>query len=147
MKKFLLFLSALFVGVSFATAQTYEISTSTGTLTGGTNPSYEWVSNQTDLTLRATNEGGDAKNISYISNGTKLSLNAYNSKGTYYTTTYTISVPEDGGYKITGYNISATAYKTVIVNGIEYTDGNSVTVTKNNIDGYSATFTVERISD
>ena len=144
MKKFLLFLSALFVGVSFATAQTYEISTSTGTLTGGTNPSYEWVSNQTDLTLRATNEGGDAKNISYISNGTKLSLNAYNSKGTYYTTTYTISVPEDGGYKITGYNISATAYKTVIVNGIEYTDGNSVTVTKNNIDGYSATFTVER---
>ena len=146
MKKLLLCLSTLFLSVSFATAQTvtYEISPSTGTLTEGINTSYEWVSNQTDLTLRATNDGGEVKNISYISNGTILSLNAFNSKGQYYTTTYTISVPEDGGYKITGYNISATAYKTVIVNGIEYKNNNSVTVTKNNIDGYSVSFTVER---
>ena len=144
MKRFLLFLSALFVGVSFATAQTYEISASTGTLTGGTNPSYEWVSNQVDLTLRATNDGGDAKNISYISNGTKLSLNAYNSKGGYYATTYTISVPQDGDCKIAGYNISATAYKTVIVNGVEYTNGNAVSVENNNVNDYEVSFTVER---
>ena len=147
MKKFLLFLSALFVGVSFATAQTYEISASTGTLTGGTNPSYEWVSNQTDLTLRATNDGGDAKNISYISNGTKLSLNAYNSKGAYYTTTYTISVPQDGGYKIAGYNIDATAYKTVIVNGVEYSNGNKVAASIDNVNSYAVSFTVERKTD
>ena len=145
MKRFLLYLSALFVGVSFATAQTtYEISASTGTLTGGTNPSYEWVSNQVDLTLRATNDGGDVKNISYISNGTKLSLNAYNSKGGYYATTYTISVPQDGDCKIAGYNISATAYKTVIVNGVEYTNGNAVSVENNNVNDYEVSFTVER---
>ena len=147
MKKFLLFLSALFVGVSFATAQTltYEISPSTGTLTGGTNPSYEWVSNQMDLTLRATNVNGDeVKNISYISSGTKLSLNAYNSIGTSYTTTYTISVPQDGDYKIAGYNIDATAYKIVIVNGVEYSNGNSVSVVDNNVNDYKVSFTVER---
>ena len=147
MKRFLLFLSALFAGVSFATAQTltYEISPSTGTLTGGTNPSYEWVSNQMDLTLRATNVNGDeVKNISYISSGTKLSLNAYNSIGTSYTTTYTISVPQDGDYKIAGYNIDATAYKIVIVNGVEYSNGNSVSVVDNNVNDYKVSFTVER---
>ena len=147
MKKFLLFLSALFLSVSFATAQTltYEISPSTGTLTGGTNPSYEWVSNQMDLTLRATNVNGDeVKNISYISSGTKLSLNAYNSIGTSYTTTYTISVPQDGDYKIAGYNIDATAYKIVIVNGVEYSNGNSVSVVDNNVNDYKVSFTVER---
>ena len=145
MKRFLLYLSALFLSVSFANAQeTYEISTSTGTLTGGTNPSYEWVSNQVDLTLRATNDGGDAKNISYISNGTKLSLNAYNSKGACYTTTYTISVPQDGNYKIAGYNIDATAYKTVIVNGVEYTNGSKVAVAVDNVNGYTISFVVER---
>ena len=147
MKKFLLYLSALFLSVSFATAQTltYEISPSTGTLTGGTNPSYEWVSNQMDLTLRATNVNGDeVKNISYISSGTKLSLNAYNSIGTSYTTTYTISVPQDGDYKIAGYNIDATAYKIVIVNGVEYSNGNSVSVVDNNVNDYKVSFTVER---
>ena len=148
MKRFLLYLSALFLSVSFANAQeTYVISTSTGTLTGGTNPSYEWVSNQVDLTLRATNDGGDAKNISYISNGTKLSLNAYNSKGACYTTTYTISVPQDGNYKIAGYNIDATAYKTVIVNGVEYTNGSKVAVAVDNVNGYTVSFVVERKRD
>ena len=148
MKRFLLYLSALFLSVSFANAQeTYVISTSTGTLTGGTNPSYEWVSNQVDLTLRATNDGGDAKNISYISNGTKLSLNAYNSKGACYTTTYTISVPQDANYKIAGYNIDATAYKTVIVNGVEYTNGSKVAVAVDNVNGYTVSFVVERKRD
>ena len=144
MKRFLLYLSALFLSVSFATAQTYKISPSTGVLTEGNTSSYEWVSNQTNLKLRATNEGGNVKNIYYISEGTVLSLNAYNANGQYYLTTYTISVPEDGGYKIAGYDISATAYKTVIVNGVEYKNGNNVSVAKNNIDGYSVSFTVER---
>ena len=148
MKRFLLYLSALFMSVTFANAQTsFEISTSTGTLTGGTNPSYEWVSNQVDLTLRATNDGGDVKNIYYISSGTKLSLNAFNSKGARYTTTYTISVPQDGNYQIAGYNIDATAYKTVIVNGVEYTNGSKVAVAVDNVNGYTVSFVVERKRD
>ena len=148
MKKLLLCLSALFLSVSFATAQkTYQINPSTGTLTGSTSPSYEWVSDQVELTLTATNDGGDVKNIYYISSGTKLSLNAYNSKGAYYATTYTISVPQDGDYKIAGYNIDATAYKTVIVNGVEYSNGNKVAVSINNVNSYAVSFTVERKKD
>jgi hypothetical protein len=67
MKRFLLYLSALFVGVSFATAQgTYEISSSTGTLTNGTAKSAVWTSTGlAGFTLESTCNGAavDMMNI------------------------------------------------------------------------------------
>jgi hypothetical protein len=56
-------------------------------------------------------------------------------------------VPQDGNYKIAGYNIDATAYKTVIVNGVEYTNGSKVAVAVDNVNGYTVSFVVERKRD
>ena len=68
MKRFLLYLSALFVGVSFATAQTYEISSSTGTLANGNGTTKSGVWTSTELagfTLESTCNGAavDMMNI------------------------------------------------------------------------------------
>lgn len=125
--------------------QTYTISPSTGTLTGG-SPSSEWICTALpELSLTATNDGGTVKNIYSISNGTKLSLNAYNGNGAHYTTTYTISIPQDAKYKLTGYNIDFTAYKMVAVNGRQYSNGENASISGNNLDVCSVAFTVERV--
>ena len=112
--------------------QTYTISPSTGVLTDG-NPSTEWICTaQPELIFTAINDGGPVKHIYSISNGTKLSLNAYNGSGGHYSTTYTIAIDAEK-YKITEYNISATAYRTVIVNGVEYSNGNAISIGANNL--------------
>lgn len=141
-------------------SKTYEyvISTTTGTLTNG-SPSNEWVYTkngeyQADLTLSAKNEGGTVKNIYAISSG-KLSLNAYaaTSAGNYYTTEYTISVPEDGDYKIVGYSLDYEAYKKLNVkndiNGYDVTldNGQKESMKASGLDVYSITFTVSRLKD
>ena len=110
MKKFLLFLSALFVGVSFATAQTYEISTVNGTLNEVSGKSSVWTANDSSVGLKitATDSNGNPVNA----------ITAVNSLCKFYAigqfpgtensssspTTYTISVDE--GYLITGYSMT-----------------------------------------
>ena len=101
MKRFLLYLSALFMGISFATAQTYEISSSTGTLTNGnvTTKSNVWASSELDgFTLQSTCNGSavDMMNV----NSGLLQLYAYNNGSDI---TYTINAPE--GYLITKYTV------------------------------------------
>ena len=110
MKKFLLFLSALFLSVSFATAQTYEISTVNGTLNEASGKSSVWTANDSSVGLKitATDSNGNPVNA----------ITAVNSLCKFYAigqfpgtensssspTTYTISVDE--GYLITGYSMT-----------------------------------------
>ena len=110
MKRFLLYLSALFLSVSFANAQTYEISTSTGELVGTENKKSAWVANDcpAGLKITATDSNGNPVNA----------ITAVNSLCKFYAigqfpgtdnsssspTTYTISVDE--GYLITGYSMT-----------------------------------------
>ena len=110
MKRFLLYLSALFVGVSFATAQTYEISTVNGTLNEVSGKSSVWTANDSSVGLKitATDSNGNPVNA----------ITAVNSLCKFYAigqfpgtensssspTTYTISVDE--GYLITGYSMT-----------------------------------------
>ena len=102
MKKLLLCLSALFLSVSFATAQeTYEISTSTGTLTNGniTTKSGAWTSTELDgFTLESTCNGGAIDMMNVNSGLLQLYAN-YNNNDI----TYTLNAPE--GYSIKEYTI------------------------------------------
>ena len=120
MKKFLLFLSALFVGVSFATAQeTYEISASTGTLNNASGKSSVWTFTkngelQADLTLTASCNGAVVNSIEKI-NASDAGLALYGGHnisgvGNCFSVTYTVAVPENSGYKITGYSMNFTGY-------------------------------------
>ena len=101
MKRFLLYLSALFMGISFATAQTYEISSSTGILTNGNSSakSNVWTSSELDgFTLQSTCNGSavDMMNV----NSGLLQLYANYNGGDI---TYTLNAPE--GYLITKYTV------------------------------------------
>ena len=101
MRRFSLYLSALFLSISFATAQTYEISPSTGTLANGngTTKSSVWTSNELEgFTLKSTcnDEAVDAMNV----NSGFLQLFANNNNCDI---TYTINAPE--GYSINNYVI------------------------------------------
>ena len=99
MKRFLLYLSALFVGVSFATAQTYEISASTGTLTNGTAKSAVWASTElAGFTLESTCNGA-AVDMMNINSGLLQLYANYNGSDI----VYTINAPE--GYLITAYTV------------------------------------------
>ena len=111
MKKFLLFLSALFVGVSFATAQTsFEISPSNGDVAAGAK-SCEWNyavdNNPAGLKIVATDANGTRVNAISATTGTsRLKFSAGGAfEGTETTssapTTFTVSVNEN--YLITGF--------------------------------------------
>ena len=96
MKRFLLYLSALFLSVSFATAQTsYVISESTGILTNGNNTTKSSTWSSTELAgFTLVSDFGEAMNVN---NG--LQLYAYNNGKVI----YTINAPE--GYSISAYTI------------------------------------------
>ena len=111
MKKFLLFLSALFLSVSFANAQeTYEISTANGTLNEVSGKSSVWTANDSSVGLKITATDSNGKLVNTIS--------TVNSSYKFYAvglfpgsetlssspTIYTISVDE--GYLITGYSMT-----------------------------------------
>ena len=120
MKRFLLYLSALFLSVSFATAQeTYEISASSGTLNNATGKSSVWTFTkngelQADLTLTASCDGAAVNSIEKISvSAAGLALyggHNISGVGNCFSVTYTVAVPENSGYKITGYSMNFTGY-------------------------------------
>ena len=100
MKRFLLYLSALFLSVSFANAQTtYEISTSTGTLNNATGKSSVWTSTElAGLTLTSTCNGS-AVNMMNVNSGLLQLYANYNGN----VMTYTLNIPNE--YTIKGYTI------------------------------------------
>jgi hypothetical protein len=100
MKRFLLYLSALFLSVSFANAQkTYEISTSTGTLNNATGKSSVWTSTElAGLTLTSTCNGSAVDMMNVNSGLLQLYAN-YNGN----VMTYTLNIPNE--YTIKGYTI------------------------------------------
>ena len=111
MKRFLLYLSALFVSVSFATAQTtYEINTANGTLNEMSGKSSVWTANDcpAGLKITATDSNGNAVNtISVLNSGYKfyaVGLYPNSENQTSSPTTYTISVED--GYLIAGYSMT-----------------------------------------
>ena len=118
MKKFLLFLSALFVGVSFATAQTtYEITPSNGDVDAGAK-SCEWNyavdNNPAGLKIVATDANGSRVNAISATTGNSPKLKfsagaAFEGSETVSSapTTFTVSVNEN--YLITGYSMIYTA--------------------------------------
>ena len=117
MKKFLLYLSALFLSVSFAIAQeTYEISPSNGDVAGGTK-SCEWNyvvdNNPAGLKIVAIDANGQRVNAISATTGasSKLKFSVFGvleGTETYSkeSTTFTVSVNEN--YLITGYSMVYT---------------------------------------
>ena len=117
MKRFLLYLSALFLSVSFATAQeTYEISPSNGDVAGGTK-SCEWNyvvdNNPAGLKIVAIDANGQRVNAISATTGasSKLKFSVFGvleGTETYSkeSTTFTVSVNEN--YLITGYSMVYT---------------------------------------
>ena len=153
MKKFLLFLSALFVGVSFANAQTYEINSETGVLNNGTSKSSVWTANDcpAGLKITATDSNGNAVNaISYWSPTYKFyaaGLLDGTSNSSSSPTIYTISVND--GYLITGYKLEYKASSrnaVTLSNEYEYTNAPSNTsmydMTEKDLNTRTTTFTV-----
>ena len=144
MKRFLLYLSALFMGISFATAQTYEISSSTGILTNGNSSakSNVWTSSELDgFTLQSTCNGSavDMMNV----NSGLLQLYANYNGGDI---TYTLNAPE--GYSITGYTIKykkgSSSYGITITaaNGKTQTPAKTTAEQTFEVDGLSGVNTV-----
>ena len=143
MKRFLLYLSALFLSVSFATAQTtYEISTSTGELVGTESKKSAWVANDcpAGLKITATDANGKAVNTISVLN----SCYKFYAMGVYpetenlssSPTTYTISVED--GYLITGYSMTyypSSGKKVTLSNEYGYNE----TPTSSSIDYYMTT--------
>ena len=155
MKRFLLYLSALFLSVSFANAQkTYEINSETGVLNNGTSKSSVWTANDcpAGLKITATDSNGNAVNaISYWSPTYKFyaaGLIDGTSNSSSSPTTYTISVND--GYLITGYKLEYKASSRNAVslsNEYEYTNAPSNTSTKydmteKDLNTRTTTFTV-----
>ena len=129
MKRFLLYLSALFVGVSFATAQTYEINTANGTLNEMSGKSSVWTANDcpAGLKITATDSNGNAVNtISVLNSGYKfyaVGLYPNSENQTSSPTTYTISVED--GYLIAGYSMTyypSTGKKVTLSNEYGYNE-------------------------
>ena len=146
MKRFLLYLSALFLSVSFATAQTsYVISESTGTLTNGNNTTKSSVWSSTELAgFKLEADFAEAMNVN---NG--LQLYAYNNGKV----TYTINAPK--GYSISAYTIkykkgSSSYTITLSAEGVEpQTPGrvsSEQTFEVPGLSGESAVFTLEGTS-
>jgi hypothetical protein len=118
MKRFLLYLSALFLSVSFANAQTsFEITPSNGDVAAGAK-SCEWNytvdNNPAGLKIVATDANGSRVNAisATTGNSPKLKFSAGGAfEGTETTssapTTFTVSVNEN--YLITGYSMIYTA--------------------------------------
>ena len=143
MKRFLLYLSALFLSVSFANAQTtYEISTSNGTLVGTESKKSAWVANDcpAGLKITATDANGKAVNTISVLN----SCYKFYAVGLYpgtenlssSPTTYTISVED--GYLITGYSMTyypSSGKKVTLSNEYGYDE----TPTSSSIDYYMTT--------
>ena len=135
MKKFLLFLSALFVGVSFATAQTsFEITPSNGDVAAGAK-SCEWNyavdNNPAGLKIVAIDASGKRVNTISATSGasSKLKFSVFGvleGTETYSreSTTFTVSVNEN--YLITGYSMV-------------YTVSSASRITVSDEFGYSAT--------
>ncbi len=155
MKRFLLYLSALFLSVSFANAQeTYEISTSTGTLVGTENKKSAWVANDcpAGLKITATDANGEAVNTISVLN----SCYKFYAVGLYpgtenlssSPTTYTISVED--GYLITGYSMTyypSSGKKVTLSNEYGYNETPTSTsldyyMTTTGLSAKSTTFTV-----
>ena len=143
MKRFLLYLSALFFSISFANAQTtYEISTSNGTLVGTESKKSAWVANDcpAGLKITATDANGKAVNTISVLN----SCYKFYAVGLYpgtenlssSPTTYTISVED--GYLITGYSMTyypSSGKKVTLSNEYGYNE----TPTSTSIDYYMTT--------
>ena len=143
MKRFLLYLSALFFSISFANAQTtYEISTSNGTLVGTESKKSAWVANDcpAGLKITATDANGKAVNTISVLN----SCYKFYAVGLYpgtenlssSPTIYTISVED--GYLITGYSMTyypSTGKKVTLSNEYGYNE----TPTSTSIDYYMTT--------
>ena len=135
MKRFLLYLSALFLSVSFATAQeTYGISPSNGDVAGGTK-SCEWNyvvdNNPAGLKIVAIDANGQRVNAISATTGasSKLKFSVFGvleGTETYSkeSTTFTVSVNEN--YLITGYSMV-------------YTVSSASRITVSDELGYSAT--------
>ena len=159
MKRFLLYLSALFLSVSFANAQeTYEISTSTGELVGTDGKSSAWVANDcpAGLKITATDANGKAVNTISVLN----SCYKFYAVGFYpgtenlssSPTTYTISVED--GYLIAGYSMTyypTTGNKITLSNEYGYSETpasyyNNYDMTATNLSTKSTTFTVSASS-
>ena len=162
MKKFLLFLSALFVGVSFANAQTYEISPSNGDVAAGAK-SCEWNytvdNNPAGLKIVAIDASGQKVNAISATSGasSKLKFSVFGvleGTETYSreSTTFTVSVNEN--YLITGYSM---VYTVSSANKITVSDefGYSVTpssrtepqtMNKDNISAQSIRFNLSAAS-
>ncbi len=142
MKRFLLYLSALFVGVSFATAQTYEISASTGTLTNGTAKSAVWTSTGlAGFTLESTCNGA-AVDMMNINSGLLQLYANYNGNDI----TYTINAPE--GYLISEYVIkykkgsSSFGITITAENGVAQTPAKTTAEQTFEVEGLSGASTV-----
>ena len=139
MKRFLLYLSALFVGVSFATAQETQVSigTETGTLNNGTSKSSVWTANDTSIGLKITATDSNGNAVNAITNWSPT--NKFYAAGQFATseslssspTTYTISV-ENEDYVITGYSLKYKASvkdKVTLANEFTYSETPSSTST------------------
>ena len=137
MKRFLLYLSALFVGVSFATAQETQVSigTETGTLNNGTSKSSVWTANDTSIGLKITATDSNGNAVNAISNWAPT--NKFYAAGQFATseslssspTTFTISV-ENEDYVITGYSLKYKASvkdKVTLANEFSYSETPSST--------------------
>ena len=144
MKRFLLYLSALFVGVSFATAQTYEISVSTGTLTNGngSTKSSVWASNElAGFTLESTCNGA-AVDMMNINSGLLQLYANYNGSDI----AYTINAPE--GCSIKEYTIKykkgSSSYGITITaeNGVTQTPAKTTAEQTFEVEGLSGASTV-----
>ena len=137
MKRFLLYLSALFVGVSFANAQETQVSigTETGTLNNGTSKSSVWTANDTSIGLKITATDSNGNAVNAISNWAPT--NKFYAAGQFATseslssspTTFTISV-ENEDYVITGYSLKYKASikdKVTLANEFTYSETPSST--------------------
>ena len=134
--------------------QTYVVSPTTGTPNGAGTLNNYWTFSksgvyQADLTMVATSNGTAVEKINTMKNGTQHSLFAYyKTDGVVYGITYTVSVPENGNYKITGYSIGYTAYQDVTVNGSTATNnGKTGSIQASGLDVYSFDFTVSSTSN
>ena len=163
MKRFLLYLSALFVGVSFATAQTnYEITPSNGDVAAGAK-NCEWNyavdNNPAGLKIVAIDASGQKVNAISATSGTssKLKFSVFGvleGTETYSreSTTFTVSVNEN--YLITGYSMVYTvssANKITVSDEFDYFATPSSrtepqTMSKDNISAQSIRFNLSAAS-
>ena len=122
MKRFTLIFTMFLALCSFSAYadEAITVSYDTGTFKDAGSSTSEWNSKDAcGLTLTSTdNNGNPCKNIAKISTG--LSLEAYISDEVR-TTMFTISVPENGNYIITGYQIDFKSYNAVTVTNTEST--------------------------